>query len=44
MPHRLEGGFDRGDKAGGDFLRRLACDVRPDFGKVGFGCIREAKS
>jgi hypothetical protein len=44
IPHRLEGGFERGDKAGGDILRRLARDVRPDFGKVGFGGFREAKS
>jgi hypothetical protein len=31
------------DKAGGDFVRRLACNISPDFGKVGFGGIREAK-
>jgi hypothetical protein len=43
IPHRLKGGFDRRDKAGGVFLRRPACNITPDFGKVGFGCLREAK-
>jgi hypothetical protein len=43
IPNRLKGPFDRRDKAGGNFLRRLACNVRPDFGKVGFGGISEAK-
>jgi hypothetical protein len=43
IPHRLKGGFDRRDKAGGGFLRRPASNISPDFGKVGFGGIREVK-
>jgi hypothetical protein len=43
IPHGLQGAFDRRDEARGDFLRRFACNVRPDIGKVGFGCLSEAK-
>jgi hypothetical protein len=43
IPHRFKGGFDCRDKAGGNFLGRLACNIRPDFGKVSFSGISEAK-
>ena len=43
IPDRLKGGFDRRDKAGGGFLRRPASNISPNFGKVGFGGIREVK-
>jgi hypothetical protein len=39
MPQRLEGPFDCFDKTGGDRLRCLECERRPDFGEVGLGRV-----
>lgn len=44
IPHWLKGGFDCRDEARGDVVGCPACDINPDFGEVGFGCIRQAKS
>jgi len=43
MPHRLEGGFDGGDKARGYFFGRVGGNTDPDFRKVGFGGFGDAQ-